>query len=307
MGRDIGTEIAGLRLQNPFILAAGILGITGHSLRRVAEAGAGAVVTKSLGLEPRAGYPNPTIVEVQGGLLNAMGLPNPGIDTLKEEVEEVKKAGVPVIASVFGCCGEDYAEAARKAEEAGADAVELNVSCPHVKEVGAQIGQDPNLVAAVTASAKQSVKLPIIVKLTPNITSIAEIAKKAVEGGADAITAINTVKAIAIDVDVQRPILAAGMGGLSGPAIKPIALRCVYEIHMAVDVPIIGCGGVTTWRDAVEFFLAGAGAVQVGTAIMYRDLDIFTELQIGLRRYLESHRCESVSQLIGLACRDRVA
>lgn len=306
MGRGIETEIAGLRLGNPFILAAGILGITGHSLRRVAEAGAGAVVTKSFGLEPRVGYPNPTIVEVQGGLLNAMGLPNPGIDTLKEEVEEVRKTGVPVIASVFGCRGEDYAEAAKKVEEAGADAVELNVSCPHVEEVGAQIGQDPDLVASVTASAKRSTKLPVIVKLTPNITSIVEIAKKAVEGGADAITAINTVKAIAIDVDVQKPILAAEMGGLSGPAIKPIALRCVYEIRKAVDVPIIGCGGVATWSDAVEFFLAGATAVQVGTAIMYRDLDIFTELQIGLRQYLERKGYESVSQLTGLACREKV-
>ncbi len=212
MSSDIGTEIAGLRLRNPFILAAGILGITGHTLRRVAEAGAGAVVTKSLGLEPRIGYPNPTVVEVQGGLLNAMGLPNPGIDTLREEIEEVKKTNVPVIASVYGCSETDYAEAASKVEAAGADAVELNVSCPHVKEVGTQIGQDPDLVSAVTASVKSSVKLPVIVKLTPNITSIVEIARKAVEGGADAITAINTVKALSIDIDVQKPILAAGMG-----------------------------------------------------------------------------------------------
>jgi dihydroorotate dehydrogenase (NAD+) catalytic subunit len=302
MSSDIGTEIAGLRLRNPFILAAGILGITGHTLRRVAEAGAGAVVTKSLGLEPRMGYPNPTVVEVQGGLLNAMGLPNPGIDTLREEIEEVRKTNVPVIASVYGCSETDYAEAASKVEAAGADAVELNVSCPHVKEVGTQIGQDPDLVSAVTASVKSSVKLPVIVKLTPNITSIVEIARKAVEGGADAITAINTVKALSIDIDVQKPILAAGMGGLSGPAIKPIALRCVYEIHKAVDVPLIGCGGVTTWSDAVEFFLAGASAVQIGTAIMYRDLDIFPELQIGLRKYLERKELGNIQQLIGLAC-----
>lgn len=304
MDRDIGTEIVGLRLRNPFILAAGILGITGHSLRRVAEAGAGAVVTKSFGLEPRTGYPNPTIVEVQGGLLNAMGLPNPGIEALREEVEEAKKAGVPVIASVYGCSEGDYAEAARRAEKAGADAVELNVSCPHVKEVGAQIGQDPDLVRSVTASAKKSVKLPVIVKLTPNITSIVEIAKKAADGGADAITAINTVKAISIDIDVQKPILAAGIGGLSGPAIKPIALRCIYEIHKEIDIPLIGCGGVTTWSDAVEFFLAGASAVQIGTAIMYKDLGIFSELQTGLRGYLEEKKVESIKQLVGLACRN---
>jgi dihydroorotate dehydrogenase (NAD+) catalytic subunit len=170
--------------------------------------------------------------------------------------------------------------------------------------VGAQIGQDPDLVRSVTASAKKSVKLPVIVKLTPNITSIVEIAKKAADGGADAITAINTVKAISIDIDVQKPILAAGIGGLSGPAIKPIALRCIYEIHKEIDIPLIGCGGVTTWSDAVEFFLAGASAVQIGTAIMYKDLGIFSELQTGLRGYLEEKKVESIKQLVGLACRN---
>lgn len=303
MGQDISTEIAGLELRNPFILAAGILGITGHTLRRVAEAGAGAVVTKSLGPEPRTGYSNPTIVEVEGGLLNAMGLPNPGIETLREEVTEAKVAGVPVIASVFGCGEADYGKAARIAEEAGADGVELNVSCPHVKEVGSQIGQDPDLVEAVTASAKRNAKLPVFVKLTPNITNIVEIAEKAVKGGADGITAVNTVKAISIDTDLQRPILAAEIGGLSGPAIKPIALRCVYEIRKAVRVPIIGCGGVTTWKDAVEFFLAGANAVQIGTAIMYKDLSIFAELQAGLREYLRAKKVERLEQLVGLACK----
>jgi len=303
MSAKIATEIAGLRLRNPFILAAGILGISGHTLRRVAEAGAGAVVTKSLGLEPRAGYPNPTIVETNCGLLNAMGLPNPGVGVLKEEVEEVKKTNVPVIASVFGCSEDDYAEAACRAEEAGVDALELNVSCPHVEEVGKQIGQDPDAVASVTALVRSRVKLPVLVKLTPNVTDIVRIAKRAVEAGADAITAINTVSGISIDVDVQRPILAAGTGGLSGPAIKPIALRCIYEIHKEVDIPLIGCGGITTWSDAVEFFLAGASAVQVGTAIMYRGLEIFSELEKGLKEYIEAKRFENISQLVGLACR----
>jgi len=305
MSAEIATEIAGLQLRNPFILAGGILGISGHTLRRVAEAGAGAVVTKSLGLEPRTGYPNPTIVETPCGLLNAMGLPNPGVEVLREEVEEVRKTNVPVIASVYGCCESDYAEAASQAEKAGADAVELNVSCPHVKEVGRQIGQDPNAVASVTASVKKRVEFPVIVKLTPNVTDIVNIAKKATDAGADAITAINTVSGISIDIDVQRPILAAGTGGLSGPAIKPIALRCIYEIHKEVNVPLIGCGGITTWSDAVEFFLAGANAVQIGTAIMYRDLEVFSELERGVKEYLEAKRFESISQLVGLACRGR--
>lgn len=305
MSSRISTEIAGLQLRNPFILAAGILGISGHTLRRVAEAGAGAVVTKSCGLEPRAGFPNPTVVETACGLLNAMGLPNPGVKALKEEVKEAKKAGIPVIASVYGFSEEDYACAAGQAEEAGADAVELNVSCPHVKEVGAQIGQDSDLVGSVTASVKRRVGFPVVVKLTPNVTDIVKIAKKAADAGADAITAINTVKAIAIDIDVQQPILAAGTGGLSGPAIKSIALRCVYEIHKAVEIPIIGCGGVTNWKDAVEFFLAGASAVQVGTAIMYRDLGVFSELQEGVKEYLEVKHYENIAQLVGLASRTR--
>ena len=302
MSAKIATEIAGLRLRNPFILAAGILGISGHTLRRVAEAGAGAVVTKSLGLEPRTGYPNPTVVETNCGLLNAMGLPNPGVGVLKEEVKEVKKTNVPVIASVFGCSGDDYAEAAHQAEEAGVDALELNVSCPHVEEVGKQIGQDPDAVASVTASVRSRVKLPVFVKLTPNVTDIAKIAKRAVEAGADAITAINTVSGISIDIDVQKPILAAGTGGLSGPAIKPIALRCIYEIHKKVDIPLIGCGGIKTWSDAAEFFLAGASAVQVGTAIMYKGLEVFSELEKGVKGYLETKRFEDISQLVGLAC-----
>jgi len=305
MSAKVATEIAGLQLRNPFMLAAGILGISGHTLRRVAEAGAGAVVTKSLGLEPRTGFPNPTIVETPCGLLNAMGLPNPGIGTLKEELEEVRRTNVPVIASVFGCGEGDYAEAASQAEEVGADAVELNVSCPHVKEVGRQIGQDPEAVASVTASVKSRVKFPVVVKLTPNVTDIVKIAKRAAEAGADALTAVNTVSAISIDINVRKPILAAGSGGLSGPAIKPIALRCVYEIHKEVDIPIIGCGGVTTWSDAVEFFLAGASAVQVGTAIMYRDFGVFSELERGVGEYLEANHFESVGQLVGLACRGR--
>jgi len=304
MSAKVATEIVGLQLRNPFILAAGILGISGQTLRRVAEAGAGAVVTKSLGLEPRIGFPNPTIVETPCGLLNAMGLPNPGLGVLREEVEEARKTNVPVIASVYGCCESDYAEAASLAEKAGADAVELNVSCPHVKEVGKQIGQDPDAVASVTASVKGRVKFPVIVKLTPNVTDIVGIAKKTAEAGADAIAAINTVSGISIDIDVQRPILAAGAGGLSGPAIKPIALRCIYEIHSEVDIPLVGCGGITTWSDAVEFFLAGASAVQVGTAIMYRGLEVFSELEKGVKEYLESKRFESISQLVGLACRN---
>jgi len=267
----------------------------------VAESGAGAVVTKSYGVEPRVGYPNPTVVEVTGGLMNAMGLPNPGVAELKEEIVEAKKAGVPVIASIYGCSGADYAEAAEIASSAQPQAIELNVSCPHVKEVGAQIGQDADAVESITRSVKAKIRIPVIVKLTPNVTNIAEIAKSAQSGGADAITAINTLKALAIDPDMMRPILAAGMGGLSGPAIKPVALRCVYEIKKAVDIPVIGCGGIMNWRDAVEFILAGASGVQIGTALMYKDLMVFKDIEEGLRDFLARKGMNTLAELCGLA------
>jgi dihydroorotate dehydrogenase (NAD+) catalytic subunit len=301
MKQNISTKIAGLKLKNPVMLAAGILGISGQTLRRVAESGAGAVVTKSTSLKPREGFPNPTIVEVPCGLLNAMGLPNPGILEMKREIAEAGKAGVPVVASVYGFKAADYSKAAVIAQEAGADAVELNVSCPHVKEVGAQIGQNPRILAEVTRAVKLKVTKPLIVKLSPNVSDITKMAEAAEKAGADAVTAINSVRAMAIDIDVQRPILSAKIGGLSGPAIKPIAVRCVYEIYEAVDIPVIGCGGVNSWQDAVEFILAGASAVQVGAAILRGDLNIFKEINEGIKKYMKVKGCKDVRELIGLS------
>ncbi len=298
---DISTEFAGLKLQNPLILAAGVLGISGHTLRRVGESGAGAVVTKSYGVYPRTGYANPTVVEVSGGLINAMGLPNPGVTELGEEICEARKAGVPIIASVYGCDESDYVEAAKIAESAAPEAIELNVSCPHVKEVGAQIGQDADAVEKITRAVRDNIRIPLLVKLSPNVTNVVEMAESAKRGGADALTAANTLKALAIDVDAMRPVLAAGVGGLSGPAIKSVILRCVYEIKKSVDIPVIGCGGVMSWRDVVEYTLAGAAAVQIGTALMYKDLGVFKEIQDGLREYLIKKGVRSLSDIRGLA------
>jgi dihydroorotate dehydrogenase (NAD+) catalytic subunit len=255
MSRRLATEIAGLKLANPTMLAAGILGLTGSSLRSIVEAGAGAVVTKSLGLKQREGYPNPTVVQVDCGLLNAMGLPNPGVRHFGEEIKEVKETGVPVIVSIYAFSSEEFAKAAEVAVGVGADALELNVSCPHVEKTGAEIGSDPELVTKVVRKVKNKVDKPVFVKLTPNVANIVEVAKAAVEAGADAITAINTVRGMAIEIETTRPLLANKIGGLSGPAIKPIAVRCVYEIYREVDVPVIGCGGITDWRDAVEQLL----------------------------------------------------
>jgi len=302
----LAIEIAGLKLRNPTMLAAGILGLSGASLREVIENGAGAVVTKSVGLKPRDGYPNPAVVQVSCGLLNAMGLPNPGVQDFVEEIREVKqfRVDVPIIVSVYGFSAEEFAKAARVAEKAGADALELNVSCPHVEKTGSEIGQSPSLVAEVVEKVKAVVKKPVILKLTPNIADVTEIAKVGVEAGADAITAINTLRAMAVDVETAQPVLANKIGGLSGPAIKPVAVRCVYEIYEAVDVPVIGCGGITTWRDAVEFMLAGASAVQIGTAIASKGLGVFKSVTRGIESYLRRKGFGSVKEIVGLShCR----
>jgi dihydroorotate dehydrogenase (NAD+) catalytic subunit len=204
---------------------------------------------------------------------------------------------------VFGYSADEYATVAKKAVDAGADAVELNVSCPHVRQTGAEIGQNPKLLAEVVEKVKATVSKPIIVKLSPNVADITVTARVAVEAGADALTAVNTLKAMAIDVETGRPILSNIKGGLSGPAIKPIALRCVYDIREEFDVPIIGCGGITDWRDAVEFFLAGASAVQVGTAIALEDTEVFQAITKGVEVYLRKKHYRSVKEIVGLAHR----
>ena len=285
----LSTNLAGLKLENPTMLASGVLGYSAESLNRVAKGGAGAVVTKSIGLEPRFGYPNPTVVQVEAGLINAMGLPNPGIDLYAQEIKYCKTVmRVPVIVSVFGYSADEYAQVAKKAVDAGADAVELNVSCPHVQFTGAEIGQNPKLLAEVVAKVKAAVDKPVIVKLSPNVADIAVTARAAVEAGADVLTAVNTLKAMAIDAETMLPVLSNLKGGLSGPAMKPVALRCVYDIREELpDIPIMGCGGIADWTDAVEFFLAGASAVQVGTAIALENMDVFKTITKGRRKLFE--------------------
>jgi len=254
-----------------------------------------------MGLKSRVGYSNPTLVQVDCGLLNAMGLPNPSVHHFGEEISEAKKGGVPVIISVYGFSSKDFGEAAKVATEMGADALELNVSCPHVERTGSEIGQSSQLVAEVVEKVKSTVNKPVFVKLTPNVVDITEIAEAAAKAGADAITVINTVRAMAIDVETTRPVLANKVGGLSGPAIKPIALRCVYEVYRKVKIPVVGCGGVTTWKDSVEFMLAGASAVQIGTAIAFEGLSVFKSIAEGIDSYLEKMNFGSVKEIVGLS------
>ncbi len=301
MENRLATEIAGLNLANPTMLASGILGYTGLSLKSVIEAGAGAVVTKSLGLEPRIGYPNPTVVQVDCGLLNAMGLPNPGISHFKGEMKELKNTGVPIILSIYGYTSEEFTAVAETAVKLGADAIELNVSCPHIKKAGAEIGCDPLLLTEIVKEVKENVDKPVIVKLTPNVTNMAEIGQAAEKAGADAITAINTIKAMNIEIETGRPLLANKFGGLSGPAIKPIAIRCVYDIYSSVEVPVIGCGGISTWQDAIEFILAGASAVQIGTAIAFNGVKVFSSVAKGIDKYLERKNIKNIKEVVGLA------
>jgi dihydroorotate dehydrogenase (NAD+) catalytic subunit len=296
--------VAGLEFRSPTALASGVLGYSAESLQSVSEAGAGSVVTKSVGLKSRVGYANPTVVQSECGLINAMGLPNPGIEEFLHEIRRAKLfLKVPLIVSVYGFSAEEYVVVAQKAVAAGADAVELNVSCPHVKETGSEIGKNPRVLREVVGKVKAQVQKPVIVKLSPNVSDIIEIAEAAAEVGVDAITAINTVRAMAIDVETAQPILSNRRGGLSGPAIKPIALRCVYDIYEKVKTPIIGCGGVSGWRDAVEFLLAGASVVQVGTAIALKGASVFGEINRGVSAYLKKMKLGSVEEIVGLSHR----
>ncbi len=297
----MAVELAGIKLPNPTILASGILGVSSEIMVRAARAGAGAVVTKSFNRKGREGYRNPSFIEVPGGFLNALGIPNPGMEEMRGEVNAVSKAGVPVIASVFGFDAGEFADAAAVGEEGGAVAIELNVSCPHVKEVGVEIGQRPMMVAEVTKAVKDRVRVPVMVKLTPNVTSIQEVARAAERSGADAITAVNTALGMAIDVDAASPILGGLVGGLSGPALHSIAVRAVYQVSEAVKVPVIGVGGITDWKGAVEMMMAGASAVQVGTAVMYRGVEVFREITSGIFKFLVENDYKSVGDIVGIA------
>ena len=294
-------EFAGIKLPNPTILASGILGVSGDIMVRAGRAGAGAVISKSFNRKGREGYRNPSFIEVPGGYLNALGIPNPGMEEMRDEIETVVKSGVIVFASVFGFDAEEFAEAAAMGEKGGARAVELNVSCPHVKEVGVEIGQRPKVVAEVTRTVKSRVRIPVFVKLSPNVTDITEVARAAEEAGADGITAINTALGMAVDVESARPILGGVFGGLSGSALHPIAVRAVYQIRRAVRIPIIGVGGIQDWRGAVEIMMAGASAIQIGSTVTTKGLDVFREVSDGISKFLDRSGRSSIREIVGIA------
>jgi dihydroorotate dehydrogenase (NAD+) catalytic subunit len=294
--------LTGLKMKNPTILAAGILGTTGASLCRVAlEGGANAVVTKSIGCMPKKGHPNPSIVQLGCGFLNAMGLPNPSYQGFLQELKIAKKdSGVPVIASIFGGNVVEFMEVAEGLLIGKPDAFELNVSCPHSEGYGVAVGSNPCLVEAITAAVKDIVNVPVWVKLTPNVSDITSIGTAAESGGADAVVAINTLKGMAIDIESGYPILGNRSGGLSGKAVKPVAVKCIYDLYATLKIPVIGVGGVSCWQDAVEMMMAGAAAVQVGSAA-YERIDIFSEINTGIKAFLQRKSYSDVKKLIGLS------
>ncbi len=302
MNPSLSTSIGQIKLERPTILASGILGISLDVFNRIYRAGAGAVVTKSLSKEPWEGYPNPTIFSVKGnGWLNAVGLSNPGASYFAKMISQ--NQDVPIIVSLVGSTEDDFDFMVKQFENVKVLAYELNLSCPHVAKVGLEVGDDPELVKKIVKKVKSMTTVPVIAKVGLGTTHYLDTVAAACDAGIDAITAINTLRAMAIDVETERPILSNKIGGLSGTPIKPIAIRCVYEISSQYEIPIIGCGGISNWKDAVEFLLAGASAVQIGSAVGDGWIDVFDEINTGILQYMEKKGFSKIEEMIGRAKR----
>ncbi len=297
---SLKTKVGSLEFENPSILASGIMDETGSSMVRVLQAGAGAVVSKSVGTDPNDGHANPNFLEATSGCINAMGLPNPGIEAYAEEMKVATEKG-KIIGSIYGASPKEFALLAEKMQEYGACAVELNLSCPHAKGYGIEVGTDPKMVKSIVETVKSSVDIPVWAKLTPNTHILPEIGKAVEEGGGDAIVAINTLKAIAIAPEFAKPILSNKVGGLSGAAIKPVGVRAVWDLHNAVSIPIIGVGGITNYRDALEYMMAGASAFQIGTAVMDKGPEVFSTVCRGISKFMKRYGYGSIRDMVGVA------
>jgi dihydroorotate dehydrogenase (NAD+) catalytic subunit len=303
---DLSVSVAGVSFRNPFLLASGIWGESGESLAGAVRAGAGGVVTKSIGASPRPGFPNPTIEAYERwGFLNAMGLPNPGMDEYPTEVEIALRAGAPVIGSIFAGDAAEFARLGERMASTGVAALELNLSCPHAEGFGTEVGSDPQNVERIVRAVVERVRIPVIAKITPNTADAAALALAAERGGAAAVSAINTLRAMAIDVHLRRPVLAHGLGGLSGAAIKPVGLACVWQIYEKVRIPVIGIGGIMRAEDALEYIMAGARAVQVGTAVAFDGVAVFGHLAHGLSNLLDELGIARLEEAVGVAHESR--
>lgn len=300
---DLSVDLCGLKLKNPTILASGILGLDTVSLKRVAKGGAAAVTMKSLTSQPRKGHNNPILVEaVEGGFLNAVGYANKGIEA---GVNEFKKWDneVPLIGSIVASSAAEFADLSKKIQQIQISALEIVLSCPHTPGYGLMAGQGtPKATAEITKAVRKTTKLPLIIKISPSVEGIGEIAKAAENAGADAINMGNTLgPGMKIDIERGQPILDFRFGGMSGPAIRPVIVRSVYDLYKAVKIPIIATGGITTGEDAIEAFMAGASAVEIGTGIYYRGISIFKKVCQEVEEWMKAHKYQKISKLRGIA------
>ncbi|MGE5782535.1 MAG: dihydroorotate dehydrogenase [Nitrososphaerales archaeon] len=298
---DLSIEIAGIHFRNPLLLASGFLGISQEIFNRLYRSGLGAVVSKSISVDPMEGYKGPTIVSInQKSYLNAIGLSNPGADAFSEEISSNT---VPLIISLVGSSETEFPNLIKKFDKLNILGYEINLSCPHVAKMGMEVGDDPTLVTKIIKTIKANTKKPVIIKVGIGNVDVVKLADIIEESGADAITAINTVRAMAINTETGMPILSNKIGGLSGSSIKPIGVRCVYEISKKVSIPVIGCGGIMNWEDVIEYMLAGATTVELGSVIGYHGLGVINKIIKGISGYLDKKGYKSIKEIIGIAHR----
>jgi len=298
--RTLSINIAGMELRNPTMLASGFLGISQAIFNRLYNADVGAIVSKSISSKPIEGYRNPTVVCLEGGsYLNAVGLANPGADVFSREI--ASNPYVPIIVSLVGSSHDDFPPMINKFDDLNILGYEINLSCPHVAKMGMEVGDDPDMVTKVVKTVKSHTLKPVVVKVGLGNVDLLDIARAANDAGANAITAINTIRAMTINIESGIPVLSNKIGGLSGKSVKPVAIRCVYEISKNVALPVIGCGGIFSWEDAVEFMLAGASAIQLGSVIGYEGFGAFQRICLGLKRYLDRKGMKNLKELVGLA------
>lgn len=296
----LSVQLDKILLRNPTMLASGILGISQTIFERLYDENIGAVVTKSISVNPMKGYSNPTIIPLGGGsYLNAVGLSNPGVAAFSKELSENRN--IPIMISLVGSSEKEFSKMVKVFDSLKIIGYEINLSCPHVSKMGMEVGDDPEAVNKIVRAVRMNTNKPISVKVGVGSIDVVELARVAIEAGANIITAINTLRAMSIDVETMMPILSNLIGGLSGNAIKPIGIRCVYEISKKLQVPVIGCGGVSSWQDVIEYMIVGASAVQIGSILGSSGPKIFNHITKDLRKYVEKKGLRNISELIGIA------
>jgi len=300
---SLAVNLCGVELANPTILASGILGTCTAVLRRVARNGAGAVTIKSIGLAPRSGHNNPTVIAFEAGLMNAVGYSNPGAEAALEQFADIGDVGVPVIGSVIGTRPDDFARVIDIIGGLPFAAFELPLSCPHTPGFGLLAGQGtPEATEAITKAVRRATDKPVIVKVSPSVSRLGEVARAAEAAGADAVCAVNSLgPGMLVDIETRQPILDFKVGGVTGPALRPIALRCVYDIFEAVKIPIIGVGGISTGRHALEMIMVGAAAVGIGSGVYYEGIGVFKKVCREMREWMAENGVSSLSEIVGVA------